>query len=852
MHRLKPSDLTSKRLGWVLTLTQMGMVAEILTRCFWPLWSIGFVVLAALMLGAQDWLALEAIWVVGVACGVGFAVCAIRGAAKFVWPTREAAIARLDATLPGRPIQALRDQPAIGTTDPGARALWKAHQQRMAHGALAAQPVSPDLRISRLDPFGLRFIATLALAVALLFGSINSVSSVRGLGAGGAALASGPTWEGWIEPPSYTGKPALYLNDQPEGLLKLAEGSVVLLRLYGEVGALTVAETVSGRTDVIDSAAQSEQSFAVTRSGEVSVAGPGGATWDIVMVADVSPSVQVTGAAEVSARGEMTVPFSAKDDYGITGGAAVIRLDLPHVDRAYGLAPVPEDRGAVTVALPLPIAGSRAAFEAVLIEDFSKHAWAHLPVTVEFSVRDDTDQVGAADPLHITFPARHFFDPLAAAVVELRRDLLWSRQNGARVADLMRAVSHRPEDGVFQRETNYLRFRTILRRLDMNVTHGLSAEKRDEFAEAMWQLALELEDGDLGSAAERLRRAQERLSEAMKNGASDAEIAELMQELREATEDYMQELAKREQQDGAESEETAENRLQLDQNDLQRMMDRIQELMEQGRMAEAQQALDELQSLMENMQIAQGDGETTPGEQAMEGLADTLREQQGLSDEAFRELQEQFNPDAQAGQSQGNQGYSGGEGRGQAHDGTGGEGQGDGEGDDGQAQGQGGGDGDQLQDRQQALRQELNRQLGNLPGQGTPDGDAANEALGQAGEAMDDAAEALRQDDLATAIDKQAEAMDALREGMRSLSEAMAQQQDPGQNGTAQTQGNAQDPLGRSPGNKGAAGTDDGLLQGEDVYRQARRLLDEIRRRTGETDRPDLERNYLERLLDRF
>ena len=48
-------------------------------------------------------------------------------------------------------------------------------------------------------------------------------------------------------------------------------------------------------------------------------------------------------------------------------------------------------------------------------------------------------------------------------------------------------------------------------------------------------LAILLEEGDLGDALERLRRAQERLSEAMKNGASDQEIAELMQELREAT-----------------------------------------------------------------------------------------------------------------------------------------------------------------------------------------------------------------------------------------------------------------------------------------------------------------------------
>jgi hypothetical protein len=47
-------------------------------------------------------------------------------------------------------------------------------------------------------------------------------------------------------------------------------------------------------------------------------------------------------------------------------------------------------------------------------------------------------------------------------------------------------------------------------------------------------------------------------------------------------------------------------------------------------------------------------------------------------------------------------------------------------------------------------------------------------------------------------------------------------------------------------------GTQDSLLQGEDVYRRARELLDEIRRRAGEGERPDVELDYLERLLDRF
>ena len=152
------------------------------------------------------------------------------------------------------------------------------------------------------------------------------------------------------------------------------------------------------------------------------------------------------------------------------------------------------------------------------------------------------------------------------------------------------------------------------------------------------------------------------------------------------------------------------------------------------------------------------------------------------------------------------------------------------------------------------MRRELDRQRQNLPGAGTEEGQAAREALGRAGEAMDRAEDALRQDDLAGAIDEQAQAIEALREGMRNLGEALAQQQQQGQQG--QQMGNAtpnqQDPLGRNRGESGRIGTDQNLLQGEDVYRRARDLLDEIRRRSGEQGRPDVELDYLRRLLDRF
>jgi len=120
---------------------------------------------------------------------------------------------------------------------------------------------------------------------------------------------------------------------------------------------------------------------------------------------------------------------------------------------------------------------------------------------------------------------------------------------------------------------------------------------------------------------------------------------------------------------------------------------------------------------------------------------------------------------------------------------------------------------------------------------------------------MDGAEDALRRDDLAGAIDQQSEAIEALREGMRSLAEAMAQDQNnqPGQgNADQNAQSQNRDPLGRNPGSRGSVGSDEGLLQGEDVYRRARELLDEIRRRSGDGERPEIELDYLQRLLDRF
>ncbi|MFV2002040.1 MAG: DUF4175 family protein, partial [Paracoccaceae bacterium] len=267
-----------RRLRWPLGLTRAGMACERLLRAFWPLISVLMLSLAALMFGLHEVLALEVVWAIAVFAVLGSVSSLIYGVVVMRWPSRDEALARLDATLPGRPITAILDRQAIGSGDPASVAVWHAHVERMTKRAARARAVNPDLQIAGRDPYALRYVALLAFVMAVIFGSVLQISSVTALTPrqGGGGLAAGPAWEGWVEPLAYTGKPSIYLADVGADDLSVPVGSRLSLRLYGEIGALTVAETVSGRLDDVGSAADPSQSFQITRSGSLKIDGDGG------------------------------------------------------------------------------------------------------------------------------------------------------------------------------------------------------------------------------------------------------------------------------------------------------------------------------------------------------------------------------------------------------------------------------------------------------------------------------------------------------------------------------------------------------------------------------------------------
>ena len=825
-----------------MRLTLTGLWAERLTHAFWPLWTVLIASLAVLAFGIQDHLPIEGVWAGLVLSTLGAVWALIIGLRAFHRPTQADAYKRLDARLPGQPIAAMTDDQALGSDDPASKAVWQAHLARMADRAAKARAVEPNLRLAKRDPFALRYVALTALVMAVIFGSLWRVGSVAALTPGGAdALASGPTWEGWAQPPAYTGKPALYLNDIDQTDLTLPIGTRLQFRLYGEVGALTLAETVS-RSTTPPPASEAAQDFTLAQSGTIKIGGAGGREWAITALADAAPTVALSGDIGREADGRFTQTFNATDDYGVTAGKVVISLDLPSVNRRYGLKADPEPRDPVTLDLPMPITGDRAKFTETLIDDLSKHPFANLPVSMTFTVSDAGLQAGLAEPAMITLPGKRFFDPLAAALIEARRDILWTRSNAPAVVQVLKAVTNLP-DGFIRNQRAYLRLRVALNRLDTE-SATLTVASRDALADELWEIALLVEEGDLASALERLRRAQDRLDQAIRNGADPDEVAELMDEMRQALDDYMRQLAEEQQQNPDQQLSEGQPGVEMSQDQLQQMLDELQKMIDEGRMAEAAEMMEMLRQFMENMQVTQGgpgqQGQGGPGQQAMRNLGDALRDQQGLSDDAFNELQNgqpggQGQPGQEPGQDQAEPGQEPGEGDGQSPDNR------------------------SLAERQQDLRDRLGQlNNGQLPGAGSEQGEEGRRQLDEAGRAMREAEQALRDGDLGGALDRQAEAMEALREGMRDLGEALAQdmqREGQAQEGEAFVQNDpnsGRDPLGREPGESARIGSDRNMLQGDDVYRRAQDLLDEIRRRSGDQLRPENELDYLKRLLDLF
>lgn len=745
-------------------------------------------------------------------------------------PETDAAVRRVETAsgFSHRPLQTLNDRQATGVADPLSRQLWEAHKARALAKTRAARTGSLRARIAAADPLALRVIPALLLIVAIAYASgdwrnrlLSVVQPPRAV-----AVTVPPRLDAWVTPPVYTGEAPIFLtaSDTPrdpgaDGILAVPVNSRLEVQVEG-AGEVSVTVTSGGAEEVLLPNDEAGSTGSGTRyvhelvsDAEVSVAiaGHDGEAWSFSLVPDRAPEISLIGEPDSAVSGALQLEYQLSDDYGVISAEAQIR-PVESADAGGEARPLVEPPD-----FPLSLPAARVTEdEGRTYRDLTAHPLAGADVTLTMIAKDEADQEGRTEPVTFTLPERRFHEPLARAVIEQRRVLALDARSVPIVSTALNAITIGPEE-FFDDTGHYLLLRSAYWRLQ-------NADNDDDLRELLdylWDIALTIEDGDLSLAERRLRDAQEALMRALENDAPAEEIARLVDELREAMNEYMRALAENmDQLPEADASQMQDQAQTVSPQDLQRMLDMIEDLARTGSRDAARQMLSELQNMLENLQNAQRMPQQGSEENA---LSDALRQLQEMIQQQQNLMDQTFELDRQGPGRQDQQQFGQGQqGEGNYQDQL-----------------------DQLGQGQQGVRESLQSLLQQLQELGLDPG----QTLGQAGQPMQDAEGNLRGGDTGEAVANQSEALERLREGtqglVQQLMEQLAQQ--------GQSPGNqSRDPLGRLQRNEGPDFGEGVQVPDEIDIQRARRILNELRRRLGDAHRETIEREYLERLITPF
>jgi uncharacterized protein (TIGR02302 family) len=820
--RLGPGIRAARGRAW------LTLVWERLWCAVWPAAAVaGFFIAASLF---DLWRLLPGwLHLAGLAAFAAMAGAALwRGLAGFRFPDAHGVERRLEVAsgLGHRPLAALGDALAGGGGDPVAESLWRAHRRRVRAAIRSLRTGAPAPGLARRDPFALRAVPVLVLALAVMASWGEGPERMeRGVTPSlwGPPEAAG-AYEVWLLPPQYTGLEPVFV-DPPRGdkALVIPAGSRLSAHVHGgnklpelRLGAAVTPFTALDARDYEASiTVDAGDALTITQGGAVL------ATWPLSILPDRPPGIDFADPPTQTASAVLRLEYKAKDDYGLVRVMALLR----RVEPPDGTDPASAVRylDGEPMRLSLAISGlDPAESRAAGYYDLTAHPWAGLPVALELAATDALDQTGRSQAMPIHLPERRFTQELAQAIIAERKRLITSTSPEERL-EIALALQ-------------YIGVRALKADLGAVVTLGLVtgaarllADRRNEAVDKvqrlLWNLALRVEDGDLSIAERDLRDLQQALMEALAGDATDAEIDRLMDELRETLDRYLHALMENMSQfqaaAGERSESIAPEGMPIDRQDLQRLIEQARELIKGGAREQAEELLAQLRELLENMRAGmEQNKELQQGEagQIMKDLRDLMDRQGGLLDDTFRRAQNQGGPNSPEGFNPGGRLPD------VAQVGL---------------------------DAQEALRRflgEVMRRFGELSGQ-------IPSPLGRAEREMRDAAAALARDRPGQAVNPQSRAIEQMQRGAEAMIQQLAEQFGVGGPENATTGegfGPGRDPMGRPLSGTGGASAEDVRIPDRGELRRAREILEELRRRSGDQQRPRFELEYIDRLLPRF
>lgn len=853
-----------------------------LWKAWWPFITLISIFVCAALVGVFEYAPAQTGALATLIFLVGAVIAFVRGSRRYSRPARAEAIRVLDEQSELRPLSSLVDRPA--RPEAAGVKLWRAHEERLTDAVRRLSVPGFASVWSQIDPMRLRFVLP-ALVVglfALSWGNTYSrLASAMDPDYGSLFGAETIRIEAWITPPEHTGRAPIFLKDDQTDI-RVPQGSVMTLRVQSpSTPKLKVA--TNGQSDVRKFDATPDGAFetlaTISADSRISVRWWGERkAWTIVTSPDAPPEAEFVELPVLGEGDRTEFSWKVSDDYGVAKLELAIRpegsLQLPDL--------VPIELGGI----------SPREDEDDSKLDLTRNRWAGAQVEVRLKVTDGAGQIGLSEPHVFKLPEKLLLQPLAKAIQDIRVTVLRedapylepedyvadsTEANGLYLTASQR-LSQAP-DGV-QRGAVMLEavtyeapryFKDVLVYSGLTTArYALEASTSTDEAKGteplLWSLALRAEYGSAADAYAALMAAKKALEDALRDGASEEEIARLVEAFKDAAQRYiaakMAEALANGLEPAPDTRDSAEGPSGpgLGGQGFSDMLDALEDLTETGATDQARQLLADITNMLENLEFQQGEGSGEgfpgmPGEagegeedddlpqeeremsETMRELSDLLREQRELNDETLAEQR-------------GERGEQGGEPSGDIGDSEFGQSSED------MPDWMQGEDGRSLAERQRELADRLEELAENQMGGGDQDGeeggaglldedtlDAIERSQRRAGNALEDGNEgrAIRNQDQATRQLRElaeglAEALDAAR------AERLGEQQASGDG--------AADPFGNSI--SGAVDDSNSVDIPDEAERQrAKDILDELRRRYDEAVDED-EREYLERLLDRF
>ena len=783
----------------------------------------------------------------------GFAfVVALFPLKHFRWPSNASVTARLEShnQLEHAPLRTQTDRIATGNSRLE-QALWQEHQKRMALKVGALEGGRPNAGIAPKKRYVVFASLAGAMLIAFAFSSAPQGGKWRDILSPPPIIAAvKPRLDLWITPPDYTGQAPLFVKAGTEtGVLTVPAGSIATLRVSRAKDAdgealqnIEFTFNENQKTPITIEATEPDLfQWTFSTSGLLDVALDGQSLRNVAVnvLEDQPPSIAWNGKININRNGSFDLKFITEDDYGIREGHGALAFTEPNED-ANPLYDLPE--------ITLRIRASKGRNEGKTRIALGDHPYAGIPMTVHLAVRDAAAQEARSKPRPFTLPQRTFTQPVAKSLIEQRRLIARNSHDAIRVMRLMEAMMLHPEV-VIDNSSAFLGIRTAYQR----IRAARSDDDLRDIVDYLWEIAINIEQGQLSDAEKRLQEARDNLRDAIENGASEEEIAQRTQELRDALNEYLEELARQSQQNGQNPQQaqTQQDGQEIRAQDLQKMLDQIEDLAQQGAKDQAEQLLSQMEQILDNLQAGrhqqeQGDNQQSQMQQRMNELGEIMRDQQQLMDQTFQ--QQQQNQRSEGDEPQPGQGQQDPNQPGQQPQGQQGQNQ---QGQPNQPSADQGQAMQRLQDGQKSLSQRLQEFTESLQGMGIDPGNEFGEAQGS----MGDAGDSLGQGDAESATGQQAQALQALRDGAGQMMQQMEQAMEGERGGSnpqqaQQDRQGGSDPLGRPQKSNSPQFDSDVYVPDEIDMQRAREILNAIRKRLGDDAAPNSEKDYLERLLE--